>query len=118
MLSTLLIQLDQFRFTARGCLISRIAATTRARLFISLLSSPAQPLDQRLGTVLQNTSISISVSRDMDMRCFATLAGYVIGALQLVYWVDFDSPDHLGQDLSPSDPSWVGAWWFSFLLCG
>ncbi|XP_071502460.1 solute carrier organic anion transporter family member 4A1-like [Diadema antillarum] len=42
--------------------------------------------------------------------------GYILGGVYLKLYTDFDITDSV--PVSPSNPTWVGAWWLGFLLNG
>ncbi|XP_039249918.2 solute carrier organic anion transporter family member 2A1-like [Styela clava] len=44
--------------------------------------------------------------------------GFLLGAAILLIWVDAGWVDTSEIDIPPRHPSWVGAWWLGFLLCG
>ncbi|XP_071112274.1 solute carrier organic anion transporter family member 4C1-like [Haliotis cracherodii] len=43
--------------------------------------------------------------------------GFVIGGQFLSYYVDFDTVNTSSLNITTDDPRWVGAWWFTFLVC-
>lgn len=50
-----------------------------------------------------------------SMSALGPAMGFLVGAGFLQIFVN---PWQVPSDLTDADPSWVGAWWMGFLLCG
>jgi organic anion transporter 3A len=101
--------------------------TTNLSLFILLIianvliGSSSAPL-YTLGTTYIDNHVSahnssIYLGFVYSMLAFGPVVGYLLGAALLRVYVNvFNMKQFLNFDLSPTDSTWIGAWWLGFVI--
>ncbi|XP_054750679.1 solute carrier organic anion transporter family member 4A1-like isoform X2 [Lytechinus pictus] len=86
-----------------------------AQVFHGIGASPLYTLgvtyiDENVSSA--NSGLYIGVFKSMAI--LGPAIGYIVGGLFLGLYTELQAADEL--DISPSDPTWVGAWWLGFIV--
>lgn len=84
-------------------------------LLLGIGGTPLQALGPPfLDEIFPPTHVGVYYGIMGSMSCLGPIFGFFFGGYMLSYYVDFSVP----ENMDPTHPNWIGAWWVGFIVSG